>query len=321
MKVEEIAKGVANLPLDQLARFRRWAFEAGRTNQPEELDSAATKLGRFTGAGEGTVSEFIGADVIGERSRVSTLHTENDTNDALDPLEPLRDRAWTSRMTLKGTAMAKVLIVHGIFNQYGGAAQLLAAWYPALCDGLCRAGCAEKPIMDDCYCPFYRHLFRPGGLGDGPAANLQGLSQEDLELIEQVWEAAARVDHAVPGPNERPETLLYAPRMAERALAALAKSKYLADYFPLRFFGDLRQVVAYLNDPGVRAKKHRRVVQPRVRIGLADGDPAGFGVAPDRGCLPLDARLRVAPRGVCSPAVCDGLLHTGIVAMNRVSTG
>jgi hypothetical protein len=51
MKVEEIAEAVAKLPPDQLARFRRWftAFEAGRTDHVEELDSAATKLGRLAG--------------------------------------------------------------------------------------------------------------------------------------------------------------------------------------------------------------------------------------------------------------------------------
>ena len=51
MKVEEIAEAVVKLPPDQLARFRRWftAFEAGRTNHAEELDSAATKLGRLAG--------------------------------------------------------------------------------------------------------------------------------------------------------------------------------------------------------------------------------------------------------------------------------
>ena len=51
MKVEEIAEAVAKLPPDQLARFRRWftAFEAGRTNHAEELDSGATKLGRLAG--------------------------------------------------------------------------------------------------------------------------------------------------------------------------------------------------------------------------------------------------------------------------------
>jgi hypothetical protein len=51
MKVEEIAEVVAKLPPDQLARFRRWfiAFEAGRSDHAKELDSTATKLGRFAG--------------------------------------------------------------------------------------------------------------------------------------------------------------------------------------------------------------------------------------------------------------------------------
>jgi hypothetical protein len=51
MKVEEIAGAIVKLPPDQLARFRRWfnAFEAGRTDHGEELDSTATKLGRLAG--------------------------------------------------------------------------------------------------------------------------------------------------------------------------------------------------------------------------------------------------------------------------------
>ena len=51
MKVEEIAEAIAKLPPDQLARFRRWftAFEAGRADHAEGLDSAATKLGRLAG--------------------------------------------------------------------------------------------------------------------------------------------------------------------------------------------------------------------------------------------------------------------------------
>ena len=51
MKVEDIAEAVARLPPDELARFRRWfsAFEAGRTDDADELDSTATKLGRFAG--------------------------------------------------------------------------------------------------------------------------------------------------------------------------------------------------------------------------------------------------------------------------------
>jgi hypothetical protein len=51
MKVEDIAEAVAKLPPGELARFRRWfsAFEAGRTDHADELNSTATKLGRFAG--------------------------------------------------------------------------------------------------------------------------------------------------------------------------------------------------------------------------------------------------------------------------------
>ena len=51
MKVEEIAEAVTKLSSDELARFRRWfaAFEAGRADHADELDSTATKLGRFAG--------------------------------------------------------------------------------------------------------------------------------------------------------------------------------------------------------------------------------------------------------------------------------
>jgi hypothetical protein len=51
MKVEEIAEAITKLPPEERARFRRWftAFEAGHANHTEELDSTATKLGRFAG--------------------------------------------------------------------------------------------------------------------------------------------------------------------------------------------------------------------------------------------------------------------------------
>jgi len=51
MKVEEIAEAISKLPPDEMARFRRWfaAFEAGRANHAEELESTANKLGRFAG--------------------------------------------------------------------------------------------------------------------------------------------------------------------------------------------------------------------------------------------------------------------------------
>jgi hypothetical protein len=51
MKVEEIAEAIAKLPPEQFARFRKWfmAYEAGRADHKHELDSTATKIGRFAG--------------------------------------------------------------------------------------------------------------------------------------------------------------------------------------------------------------------------------------------------------------------------------
>ena len=51
MKVEEIAEVVSKLAPEELARFRRWftAFESGRADHADELDSTAIKLGRFAG--------------------------------------------------------------------------------------------------------------------------------------------------------------------------------------------------------------------------------------------------------------------------------
>jgi hypothetical protein len=54
MKVEEIAEAIANLPPDQLARFRRWftAFEAGapitpRSSTPLRLNLVASPAARL----------------------------------------------------------------------------------------------------------------------------------------------------------------------------------------------------------------------------------------------------------------------------------
>jgi hypothetical protein len=151
-----------------------------------------------------------------------------------------------------GGCMAKVLVVHGISNQYLGEAQLHSAWFPALCDGLRRAGIIDPPNPEDCFCPFYGDLFRPEGMLSGaPAASLD-VTDDELLLLQHIWESAAATDDRVPGPKEFEDTLVWAPRIVERALASLSRSKHLAGLAPLQFLGDLRQVAAYLNDPAIR---------------------------------------------------------------------
>jgi hypothetical protein len=168
--------------------------------------------------------------------------------------------------------MARILIVHGISNQYGGDMELRSAWFPALADGLLRAGAELELRPDDCFCPFYGDLFRPSGhLGGGRFANadLAGLSEDERDLIASIWRAAAAADPDVPAPEAFSDPLARAPRFAERALVALAKSKFLARAFPLRFFGDLRQIVRYFDDPVLREVVQERVTRrigPETRI-------------------------------------------------------
>lgn len=161
--------------------------------------------------------------------------------------------------------MAKILIVHGISNQYRGEMQLRTAWYPALCDGLNRVHHKRLPEPGECSCPFYGDLFRPGApLGGSVLDDLtdaDDLSEDEAALLEAVWRSAAATDAEVPGPDEYSETLFRSPRCVERALNALAKSHYLGDLIPLQFFGDLKQVVLYLNDRALHSKILDRVLE------------------------------------------------------------
>jgi hypothetical protein len=160
--------------------------------------------------------------------------------------------------------MAKILVVHGISNQFLGESELLAAWYPALCDGLTRASYSPTTVPSDCFCPFYGDIFRHDGrLGSRlipQEEDLADANEEEIGLIAEIWARAAESDGDMPLPDAHGETLFRFPRIAERALNALAKSKYLADYLPLQFFGDLKQVVLYLNNSDINKKILDRVL-------------------------------------------------------------
>jgi len=159
--------------------------------------------------------------------------------------------------------MAKILIVHGIGNQFGGEAELHAVWYPALCDAMHRAG-LPPPEPGDCFCPFYGDLFRPsehlGAIGQVGEEDVTNASEDESLLLEAIWRSAVADDQDIPSPEDFSDTLIYAPAIVERALNSLAKSKYMLPVIdPLLFFGDLKQVIAYLKDDRVRTQARSRV--------------------------------------------------------------
>lgn len=160
--------------------------------------------------------------------------------------------------------MAKILIVHGISNQYMGEVELHREWFPALCDGLNRVGRSQHPADEDCVCAFYGDLFRLNGHLGGELIpfeeELDEIGEDDAELLQAIWISAAEVESEVPGPGEYGDTLVWAPQFAQRALTSLARSKYLAEMMPLQLLGDLKQVSLYLKDAVIRTQILSRVL-------------------------------------------------------------
>lgn len=225
--------------------------------------------------------------------------------------------------------MAKILIIHGIGNQFVGEMELRGAWYRSLCDGLLRAGFAPLPAETDCFCPFYGDLFRPGApLGGAAALDFDAVvhaDEEEAALIEAIWRAAAAADPAVPAPEEYGDTLFRAPRLVERALNSLSRSEFLAGAAPLQFFGDLKQVVQYFRDPDLRRQILDRVtahIEPetKVVIGHSLGSVVAYealGVKPER----VAALVTLgSPLGLCN-VVFDKLTPTPSTAQIGVWPG
>jgi hypothetical protein len=111
--------------------------------------------------------------------------------------------------------------------------------------------------------------------------DLADATEHETALLEAIWVATAESDATVPAPESFDETLVRVPRIAERALNALAKSKYLSSYAPLRFFGDLKQVDLYMNDGVVHGKVLDRVLphitsDTRIVIGHSLGSVVAY---------------------------------------------
>jgi hypothetical protein len=159
-----------------------------------------------------------------------------------------------------------VVAVHGIGNEYRGAATMHANWFPAMRDGLAHAGENLRP--EDLTCAFYGDLFRPPDrvlTGNMAWHDADDVTDDfELELLTRWWSAAARADSAVVSPDER--TLMRAPRSAQAALNALSGSRFFAGLAEQMMIFSLKQVNGYLADGDLRDQILARVEQ------VVDGD-------------------------------------------------
>lgn len=159
--------------------------------------------------------------------------------------------------------MARVVGVHGIGKQLLGEKTLLKEWWPAMADGLRRAGAAGRLSEPDVAMAFYGDVFRPAGallaIGDPRygAADVEEGFEEDL--LFDWWRAAAETDPAVVPPDA--ETLVATPRSVQAALRALSGSRFFAGIALRGMVFDLKQVHRYLVDPEARALARARVVE------------------------------------------------------------
>ncbi|MFI6011346.1 hypothetical protein ACIBAG_21435 [Streptomyces sp. NPDC051243] len=154
--------------------------------------------------------------------------------------------------------MTRVVLVHGIAQQFRGGQTLLADWYPALCDGVALAG---GPRLDpgEVAMAFYGDLFRPAGhRGLGIPELDAGDVEEGLErdLLLQWWETAARAENRVPGPEAAAR--MRTPDVVQRALNALSHSAFFAGLSERLMIYSVRQVRRYFTEPELRERIRER---------------------------------------------------------------
>lgn len=139
--------------------------------------------------------------------------------------------------------MAPVVVVHGVGQQVEGELTLHDRYFPALKQGMARAGRTIKP--DDVVFASYGEFFRPRAEVLSPAPYFDAESVADgyeTELLLALWQRAASVDPRVVPPDD--EVLGRSPVWASRALAALSRSRYFAGAADRLLIGTLSRSTA-----------------------------------------------------------------------------
>lgn len=156
--------------------------------------------------------------------------------------------------------MARIVLVHGVGQQYYGEATLAQSCVPALLDGMTRAGRTDI-TAEDVACAFYGDLFRPAGrtlsIGEPvlDAADVDAGFEADMLMA--WWREAARTDPEVPPPDAR--TLARTPRSVQAALNALSGARFFRALSERALIGDLKQMSRYFSDPALRQAVRARV--------------------------------------------------------------
>ncbi|MFG2330331.1 antibiotic ABC transporter ATP-binding protein [Streptomyces sp. NPDC048604] len=173
--------------------------------------------------------------------------------------------------------MARVVVVHGIGQEFLGPEQLRSAAVPALRDGVLLAR-HEPPPPEDVDCAFYGDLYTEPGSRSADVPPWDEFDVEEgleAELLDAWWAAAD------PERGEEEGTRGIAGYAGSRALLSERVRSALDALAGTRYFGKvsdrllilaLKQVRRYLTEPDLRAAAQERVaarIGPDTRVVVA----------------------------------------------------
>ncbi|WP_206301449.1 hypothetical protein [Streptomyces sp. V2] len=179
--------------------------------------------------------------------------------------------------------MAAVVVVHGVGQQYLGPRSLHTGIAAALADGVALAG-GPPLTADDVGVAFYGHRFRPPGRFKGEPALTHRDVTDPLErtLLMEWWREAARLEpERVPAPDGETATKAITPQTVQRALYALARTRFAGRSGDRFLLGVLRQVSRYFTEPELRTRVRESVADAvaddtRVLVGHSLGSVVAY---------------------------------------------
>lgn len=181
--------------------------------------------------------------------------------------------------------MARVVVVHGIGQQYLGPRSMHASVAGAVVDGVRLGGgpeLADDFTEDDVEVAFYGDWFRlPGRKGESLHTGTDVVDAFERELLFRWWRAAAEDQpRFVPAPDATGGKAP-TPVTVQRALDALSRSHFFAGVGDRFLIGVLRQVRGYLTERETRDFIAERVAatvdaDTAVIIGHSLGSVVGY---------------------------------------------
>lgn len=151
--------------------------------------------------------------------------------------------------------MARVVVVHGIGNQYLGPRSLAGGVVPALLDGITAAGGCDALDSAGVEIAFYGNLFRAHGVrgDDEPRTAADITDPGEAQLLYAWWAAAAQAEPDRVVSPTAPDVRAPTPLTVQRAVNALLRSRSVPGPLAERFLlGTLRQVRRYFAEDAVR---------------------------------------------------------------------